>query len=420
MEYKSFERDRLRKLAEEWMTIASSADMAEKRIAWRNVKSLKPGRPVLHIETSCIKGFIPNNEILCENEYLRNTERMMVQLIRHCREVGDDLILEPYLRLAWKIDDSGFGFELDKHNAKDSMSYTYSGQIDSPDDIVKLKPRVFSCNRQPTLELRDTLDRIFGDILPIRLGNVELLTGDQIGFNPLVGPLNVGITNEALQIIGQENLLLWPYDAPDELKELVDYVRKDRISYCKWLEQEGLLDYNADGYAMGPSSLGYCDELPAYGDSPAKLSDCWGWAESQESISISPEMFAEFYLPALADAASLFGMVYYGCCEPVEDRIDLILKAIPKIRAISISAWCNYNKAVEVIGDGYVLSRKLNAAYLSGKEPQWNNIENDLVNTAKAFRGRPVEYIVNDVYDTNQDFTRLKKFSMMFKKAYGI
>jgi hypothetical protein len=50
-------------------------------------------------------------------------------------------------------------------------------------------------------------------------------------------------------------------------------------------------------------------------------------------------------------------MNYYGCCEPLHKKID-ILKKLPNLRKISMSPFIDIHEAAESIGDRYVFSFK--------------------------------------------------------------
>ena len=65
---------------------------------------------------------------------------------------------------------------------------------------------------------------------------------------------------------------------------------------------------------------------------------------------ISPAMFEEFFLPYMARVSSRFGHVYYGCCEPVHDRLELIKAAMPNLRSVSVSAWSDLDKVAGMLG----------------------------------------------------------------------
>ena len=61
-----------------------------------------------------------------------------------------------------------------------------------------------------------------------------------------------------------------------------------------------MLVLNTDSQMAGPRSYGFVSDLPAP-DTRAQVTtkDLWGWAESQEFESVSPEMYREFVLPYL-------------------------------------------------------------------------------------------------------------------------
>ncbi|MDR0718639.1 MAG: uroporphyrinogen decarboxylase family protein, partial [Treponema sp.] len=61
---------------------------------------------------------------------------------------------------------------------------------------------------------------------------------------------------------------------------------------------------------MGAGSCCFTDELPGAGfDGKVRIRDTWGHLNSQESIDISPEMFAEFVYPYCAQTAAEYGLV---------------------------------------------------------------------------------------------------------------
>ncbi len=124
---------------------------------------------------------------------------------------------------------------------------------------------------------------------------------------------------------------------------------------------------------------------------------------------ISPRMFAEFFLPYMAKVCRRFGLVYYGCCEPVHDRWERITAAVPNVRAVSISPWCNQAIMAEKLGRGTVYSRKPKAWPISGENPDWDTLRQDLDETLRAARDCNLEIIFRDVYRICGDRARLRK-----------
>lgn len=72
-------------------------------------------------------------------------------------------------------------------------------------------------------------------------------------------------------------------------------------------------------------------------------------------------MHDEFEIEYAKQYLEGFGLSYYGCCEPLHNKIH-ILRKLPKLRKVSITPWADVRVAAENIGGDYVLSRKPNPA----------------------------------------------------------
>ncbi|HSV31475.1 MAG TPA: hypothetical protein VLH40_05560 [Atribacteraceae bacterium] len=414
------EKHRIRELATRWAEIAASHEMKERKRLWKALKDLKPVRPMVLFETLSVAGFVTDQELQCENSLLRNVEKTMLYHIRQYEQLHDDIVLETYFRVAWKVTRSDYGVPIVEHHAENSLAYVSNFPIQHPEDYNKLKKRTYSVDRDQTLALKNLLEEIFGDILPVRLGNYDYFFPD-LGFTPFTGNNFIGITMDLFKLMGNDNMLLWTYDRPDELHRFLRYLCDDRLTFYRWLKDEELLDFNTDNQFAGPSSYGYVSALPAL-DSKDQVDfkDVWAWPESQESTPLSPAMFDEFFLPYIAEVANLFGLTYYGCCEPVHDRIEHIIKALPNLRAVSVSGWSDLSKMAEVLGTQYVYSRKPTPAHISSKFPDWDAAEKDIRDTFNAARDCCLEFIVRDVYDVDGDLSRLRRWVDMARSILGI
>ncbi len=85
--------------------------------------------------------------------------------------------------------------------------------------------------------------------------------------------------------------------------------------------------------------------------------DMWGFGESQETVGVSPAMFAEFIFPYQLPILERFGLNCYGCCEPLDKRWHIVQR-IPRLRRVSVSAWANLPRMAEMLGDRYIFSWK--------------------------------------------------------------
>ena len=144
----------------------------------------------------------------------------------------------------------------------------------------------------------------------------------------------------------------------------------------------------------------YTDELPAPGFDPARprAKDLWTYGMAQIFSTVSPAMHKEFWLDYAVKWFSRFGLGYYGCCEPLDQKIALI-KNVPNIRKISMSPWVEVEKGAERIGRDFVFSRKPNPAFLASDTWDPARVERDLGETLEACtrHGCPVEFIQKDI-----------------------
>jgi hypothetical protein len=422
------DRGIVRDLAAQWMEWASLPIMKERKRLWQAVHDLKAERPVILFETAWIDEYVAEGEILCENPFLRSIEKSMRIALRQAAELGDDLVIEPYYRLGWQMKFSDYGVPVEIRSPKGqdkSIAYSFSFPIASPQDIDKLRPRTFAVDRGKTRHRQEILEDVLGDVLPLKIGNYdpfiyEFDVGDygDLGFT---GNFFFGLTWQVYRFIGNQGLLYWVYDAPQAIHRLMSYMLEDRLALFDYFEKENLLAFNTDSQMAGPRSYGYVSDLPpADAQSRVRLKDLWGWAESQEFESISPAMYREFVLPYLARLSARFGLVYYGCCERVDDRLEMIVAAIPNLRSVSVSGWSDLARTAEILGRKYVYSRKPTPAYLSGPKPDWDLLEKDMKDTYRVTRDSNLEILFRDVYTTNGDRTRLRRWVDMTKSIFNI
>jgi hypothetical protein len=419
------DRKIIRDLAAQWREWAARPIMDERKRLWRAVHDLKAKRPVVLFETAWIENFVADSELRCADPFLRAVEKNMRITLRQAEELEDDLVIEPYYRLGWRMIFSDYGVPVQMRDlsAEKSIAYSFSFPIATPEDIARLRPRTVAVDREKSLRLHAALQDAIGDLLPVKLGNhdpfvYEFNVGEfgDLGFN---GNFFFGLTWQLYRFIGNDRLLYWVYDQPEAIHKLMAYMLEDRLATFSFFEKQGLLDFNTDSQMAGPRSYGYVSNLPAAGcGRAATLKDLWGWAESQEFEMMSPAMYREFVLPYLARLSERFGLVYYGCCERVDDRLEAIVEAIPNLRSVSVSGWSNFQKCAEILGRRYVYSRKPTPAHISGPNPDWDRLEKDMKATRAAARDCNLEILFRDVYSTAGDRTRLRRWVEMTKAIF--
>ena len=118
---------------------------------------------------------------------------------------------------------------------------------------------------------------------------------------------------------------------------------------------------------------------------------------AQMFSSVSPAAHYEFDVQYSIPLAERCAYTYYGCCEPLSDRIDMI-KRYPNLRKIGVSPWADVEASAEQIGGEYVLSRKPNPAHVANRtDPA--QIRAEITETVKACLkyGCPCDITLKDI-----------------------
>jgi hypothetical protein len=392
--------------------------MEERKRHWRALNDLHAERPMVLVETFFLDDYVYDSELQCVDPFCRDIEKTMLESVRHAEEIGDDFVLEPLLKISWDASEPDFGVTIEKRQAAssrgNSLGYKFKSQIHTPEDLKLLKRRTWCVNRESTRQRQAILEDAIGDILPVRIeGRDQFYSPYYTPFLGLVLPI---LTMDVFKLIGEMNMLTWVCTEPEAVHMLMSYLRDDRNAYYDWMEREGLFALNNNNLVAAGGSHGYTSELPKPDYRGAvRCQDLWCWAESQETSAVSPTMFAEFFLPYIAQLTSRFGLVYYGCCEALHDRWELIRKAIPNVRSVSISHWSDKRKMAGMLGRNYIFSRKSTPFYISGDMLDWDLLKADARETLDAARDLNLEFILRDVYTINGDRPRLKRWVEMVR-----
>lgn len=395
------ERNYLRELAKKQLEIANLPIMEKRRKQWFDLNTGKPAIPPVVIETWTFnQDFMPYEKIMkTQSPAAVNMEWQLLCNIRNHELLDDDKVIPPCFRISWQIDVKKYGIDLEVIHANDpGIAYQYKHPIkDLKQDMEKIKPSQIIFNRDDTLEWRDFVSETIGDILP------PVIEGE---------PGTFSLTQNFIVLMGMENFFYAIYDEPEAVHELMRFLTDDYIRVAKWKEENGLLTIRNSFEDIISSHL-FTDELPSPGyDGKVRLIDSWIWAESQETVGVSPDMFEEFCLPYYAEVCSLMGKIYYGCCEPVHGIYDRLLKKIPNIKKFSISKWCDEKIMGEALRENKIVySRKPDPTYVGVGGPQLDEDawRSHVRATLDAAKGCQVEFIMRDIYSTCGNLNKAKR-----------
>ena len=146
-------------------------------------------------------------------------------------------------------------------------------------------------------------------------------------------------------------------DRPRLIHRLMSLLRDGTLRKLDLLQERGLLSLNNDGTYVGSGGFGWTHELPQPDFAgQVRSADMWGFAESQETVGVSPDMFGEFVLPYQLPILERFGLNCYGCCEPLDKRWHVVSGSQPAAR-VGV-AWANCADMAEKLGNRYIFSCK--------------------------------------------------------------
>ena len=397
--------DIIRRLAERKIEIAQDPVNLERKKLWYKHDTGPGERPMVLAETGGVQDEslpLPDSVLQCEDAWARGIERGLRQDIYRFEVLKDDYVVEPYVSTNWKVDVSNYGVEVVQHYP-DNHNHLAARRWDAPiqdldRDFHKLRPRTYTVDREATLAAKARLEEVFDGILPVHIRGSYWWT--------------MGMTWTAIELIGLENLMLYMYDNPEGLHRLMAFLRDDHLAYARWLEQEGLLCLNNRNDYIGSGSMGYTHDLPrpdSQEDAPVRMQDQWVLLESQETVGVGPELFEEFIFPYQLSLAEQFGKCYYGCCEPVHNRIH-ILKRLPNMARVSVSPWADEEYMARELDGDVVFSRKPNPTLVSTERFDEDAIRGDLRHTVTVAKDCRVELIMKDVHTLNNEPERLPRW----------
>jgi hypothetical protein len=115
-------------------------------------------------------------------------------------------------------------------------------------------------------------------------------------------------------------------------------------------------------------------------------------------------MYKDCVFPHYQRLAEEFGLVYYGCCEPVHDIWDNCVSKLPNLRKVSISPWCDEKFMGQKLRNSKVIySRKPSPNFIGIDKFDKHGYLEHLKSTLKAAKDCTLEIIHRDIYTLDGD-----------------
>ena len=406
------DKTRLRNLAGRYAEYAMSAPMAQRREKWRLHNRRQEKTFPFHIEDngSYFRDLTPQPE--CEDAGCRALESQLLYVLTAYEKIDDDRIIPARFVVDWCTPSTGVCDELrvtradnGAGNTKGYMTNHPIGDIDA--HFGKLEKSTIRLDREESERRLRLAEEVFAGLLPVVAGRPGSAYSN-------------GITNQALHLMGMQELYLQMAVNPPGVHRLFAFLAEDNLALGRWEEEQGLLTANHDGnqgYCTGSSLFSDETELPA--GRAARSTDRYGYLESQESAGISPAMFDEFVMPYLAPLAAKFKFLMFGCCEAVHHLMPSLLR-LHGLRKVSVTPWCDLRVLTQTCPTDIIWCRKPVPLLLCDDTFSEDALRNHLQETLDAGRDYFIEFVYRDTDRLTGAMTdRVAKTCAMIREMTG-
>ncbi len=410
--YNRADKEIIRRLAAQVAAIAVLPVQDQKRAMWRKLNGRKAVRPMVMIDQVCWNEMNVADELTlrCQDVECRSYEDSLRKTIYQWHHFPVDRVVEAFVRVPKAVSNSRFGMTVKEEIAvsdptNDVVGHHFTNQFETDADLDKIRMPVVTHDPVETARRLEAAHELFDGTL----GVVE--QGCDPGYLTVWDPISFWMN--------VESALYALIDRPEYMTEMVRRMVKGYMSMLDQLEEQGLLCH--------PQPLVHCtgaytDDLPAPGFDPnrPRTKDLWMFSMAQMLSTVSPEMLEEFDLDLCRPLFERFGLVYYGCCEPLDRKMAQVRK-IPNLRKISMSPWVDEEIGAAAIKGDYVYSRKPNPAFLAWPEFNEKAVREHLQASVNACarHGCPLELILKDVSTVKYEPQRLWRWAEIAMDVVG-
>lgn len=395
----------LRTLAQQYMDCALTPRQEETQRLWIAHNTGHGQRPMVLIDQIPWHEMDVDGSLQCvvADPYWQGVERELRRKIYQFRHMPADMLLPPYVLLPRILKDPNyrdFGIRVQETISRtdatnDVVSHAYVKQFETMEDLEKIRPTCLRADKEAEAAVLVEAQRIFAGIAPVRWQGVVL---------------HSGLWDSISQWQGVEECYYQLIDEPELLHAMMERLTQLTLELIRQGNEDGLFDT--------ASSLCHCSHTitrpfgQGQEDRPGLSQNSWTFGLAQLFSSVSPEVTREFEVPYVSRIFQQFGDVYYGCCEKLDDRLD-VLELLPNVRKISCSPWSDPDRFAANLPSRYILSNKPNPA-LTGMG-DLDAAERELRNTIRAARthGVRLEMILKDNSTVHYHPERLWEFSRM-------
>ena len=372
----TYEKALLQELAKQYMEYACSEEQKKADQRMKDSNDLKPVRPPVLIDEIPWHELESDTELkpLCEDGRARHMEVTLRRALYQKKHFKADLLMPAVWKVRMSYDMTSLGLDR-SFTWSEKHSIGIGDVMEDESALERIIPAKLTARPDRDEENMSFCLDALGDTMPVRLVGEDYLYSafwDEISFLRGVEPI-------------YEDM----YDRPEYLHSIMQAFVARTTAKLDFIESH--LQVDPEPYNL------HCTPAAVSGLAREGLKATWYRGMAQPFSCVSPSMFKEFELDYIKPIAERFGYTYYGCCEPLDDRIEM-LKSITNLRKIGVSPWANVEKCAELIGGDYVYARKPNPSHVAlATDPALIRRETEETVKACIRYGCHPEFVLKDI-----------------------
>lgn len=392
MAISTHDKEIIRELAKKYLELASDDKQQKMNARMKATNDLKIVRPpVLMDEIPWYQMDIDSElKCVCEDKNVRKHEDFFRRAIFRRKHFNCDTLIEPFIRVTMAYDSTGIGISAKEEirrtdNTNNIISHSYKDLLEEEGSEELIKIPTFTARPDKDAQNMEFLTDLFGDCIPIKLCGRGYLYH---------APWDV-----IARLRGVEPILFDLYDRPEHLHAIRQKFHDATLAELDFVEKNLEIDSTHPSLHCTPSYISGLDGEAWKGSWFRGMAQCFG--------DISPAMFKEFEIDYSIQIAEKFAYTYYGCCEPLDQKLDVI-QEIKNLRKIGVSPWANEEIMAERIGGNFVYARKPNPANVAVMtDPDVIRRETEKTVQLAIKHGCPCEFVLKDISTVSHKPTNL-------------
>ncbi|HCU34208.1 MAG TPA: hypothetical protein DGT21_01815 [Armatimonadetes bacterium] len=377
----------LRELAGRYSEIAHLDIQKQRLERYARSNDLEVVRPVVLID-EVPWGEIRDDALKCvcvpELQWLEGAMRRALYQWEHFQV---DTVIPPVFRVGKRSRSTGIGIDVQEVCVQGDTgayisSHRYSDQLATDADLDKLHPPEIAYDRDATEAAMEQATAVLDGLMEVELH------GHAVSYH---------IWDMISVLRGVDALLMDLAGRPDFMHRTLERFVEIAEAQFRQYEDLGLLD--PDQILLHCTPACTRDLPPVDPSEKASRRHVWGRCSAQIFSAVSPAMHDEFDLAYNQRLFGDCGLLYYGCCEPLDMKVDILRKRFSNLRKVAITPWADAAKAAESIGPDYVLGARPNPAAVAhtefGAEPVAKEISR-YCEVCLANR-TPLEFVLKDI-----------------------